>query len=461
MAFCLYFLLVSFIAGQRLRVSCCHPFISQCINHIFISELWVVKKQQPQLISSSEIQSALIAEQLNRRGAWNKTISVPLPNFGDNRKVFVKVIEKDIAELQHQALYHQQQPLSQVHLQQSQQQQQQLSQQHFQQQQHLNQHHFQQQQQLNQQQFQQQQQCQQQCQQQQQQQLQCQQGLRVFGQNLMDNVYVNLCDNMSPMQQEMCGNTYFKLLDTSNLTVDGNIYVKVPQSELLCTPSAGMISNISHHAPAFFRVLDPSMITPKSGITQNQVFFKVFDSDPNANKIYVHSPLEQQQRGEKPVLVQKALGEAELQQLRQSIRVLDRDMLIDAVQQRPTLGATRVLYQTTPSLSPLQQLQQQPIQVIETRPTIINPLSQQQGNVVFLNQGNMDRQWFTIPAGQAYSSELGNLRLKIAIDPAEALNKQLIHQQQQQGEWIAVNPARHQGTMFLNITVENPLKSRL
>lgn len=418
----------------------------------------MVKKQQPQLISSSEIQSAIVAEQLNRRGAWNKTISVPLPNFGDNRKVFVKVIEKDIAELQHQALYkQQQQPLAHVHLQQqSQQQQQQLSQQHFQQQQQLNQHQFQQQQQLNQQQFQ-QQQCQQECQQQQQQ--QCQQGQRVFGQNLMDNVYVNLFDNMSPLQQQMSGNTYFKLLDTSNLTVDGNIYVKVPQSELLCTPSAGMIPTISH-APAFFKVLDPSMITPKSGITQNQVFFKVFDSDPNANKIYVHSPLKQQQRGEKAVLVQKALGEAELQQLHQSIKVLDRDMLIDAVQQQPTLGATRVLYQTTPSLSPLQQLQQQPIQVIETCPTTINPLTQQQGNVVFLNQG-MDKQWFTIPAGQAYSSEHGNLRLKIAIDPAEALNKQLIHQQQQQGEWIAVNPAHHQGTMFLNITVENPLKSRL
>ncbi|CDH57099.1 predicted protein [Lichtheimia corymbifera JMRC:FSU:9682] len=260
-------------------------------------ELWVVKKQQPQLISSSEIQSAIVAEQLNRRGAWNKTISVPLPNFGDNRKVFVKVIEKDIAELQHQALYkQQQQPLAHVHLQQqSQQQQQQLSQQHFQQQQQLNQHQFQQQQQLNQQQFQ-QQQCQQECQQQQQQ--QCQQGQRVFGQNLMDNVHVNLFDNMSPLQQQMSGNTYFKLLDTSNLTVDGNIYVKVPQSELLCTPSAGMIPTISH-APAFFKVLDPSMITSKSGITQNQVFFKVFDSDPNANKIYVHSPLKQQQRGEK------------------------------------------------------------------------------------------------------------------------------------------------------------------
>lgn len=419
----------------------------------------MIKKQQPQFTSSSEIQSAIVADQLNRRGAWNKTISVPLPNFGDNRKVFVKVIEKDIAELQqYQALY-QQQPLSHVHLQQSQQQQQ-LGQQHFQQQQQLNQHHFQQQQQLNQQQFQQQQQCQQQCHQQQQ---QCQQGQRVFGQNLMDNVYVNLFDNMSPMQRPMGGNAYFKLLDTTNLTVDGNIYVKVPQSEFLNVPSAaaaGMIPNISH-APAFFKVLDPSMITPKSGITQNQVFFKVFDSNPYANKIYVQSPLEQQQllqqRGEKAVLVEKALGEAELQQLRQSIKVLDRDMLID----QPTLGAataTRVLYQTNP-LSPLQQ-QQQPIQIIETCPTSYLTTTQQQGNVVFLNQG-MDKQWFTIPAGQAYSSEHGNLRLKIAIDPAEALNKQLIHQQQQQGEWIAVNPARHQGTMFLNITVENPLRSRL
>ena len=397
-----------------------------------------------------------MVNQLEPRGPWNKTISVPLPNFGDNRKVFVKVIEKDIAELQqYQALYQQQQPFSHVQSQQ----QQQLSQQHFQQQQQLNQHHFQQQQQLNQQQFQQQQQCQQQCQQQLQHQQQCpqqlqyQQGQRVFGQNLMDNVYVNLFDSMSPMQQSR-GNTYFKLLDTTHHTVDGNIYVKVPQSELLNTPS-GMVRNISH-APAFFKVLDPSMIAPKSGITQNQVFFKVFDSNPYANKIYVQGPLEQQQQSDKAVLVAKTLGEAELEQLRQNIKVLDRDMLIDTLQQ-PTLGsaAARVLCQTTP-LSPLEQQQQSSIQVIET----CTPFQQvQQGNVVFLNQG-MDKQWLTIPAGQVYNSEHGNIRLKIAIDPAEALHKQLINQQQQ-GEWIAVNPARRQGTMFLNITVDNPLKSRL
>lgn len=444
--FCSHNLLVFLlIAGQCLCVSCYQHVNLPCFNHILIiSELWVVKKQ-PQLIGS-DIQSAFA----NRAGAWNRTISVPLPNFGDNRKVFVKVIERDIADLQqYQALCQQQQQLSQVQSNQQHQQNQQLSQQHFQQQQQLNQHQFNQQQQLNQQQNQQQQQ---QCLQQQIQQqcLQQQlQGQRMFGQNLTDNVLASMCDSsMFPMHQQLYGNSHLKLLDTADYAVDSNIYVRVPPSEFLNMSSGGMLRNINP-ASAFFKVLDPSMIAPRSGITQNQVFFKVFDSDLLGNRMY-GSPLDHQQ-GARALLLQKTLADAELQQLRQNIRLLDRDMLIDT----PTLGgaASRILHHTAP-FSLLGQ--QHPIQAIDTCAPY--GLGQQLGNV-FLNQG-MNRHWSTLPVGQAYSSDLlGNLRLRIALEAAEALKRELIHQQQ--GDWIAVNPARHQVPMFLNITVENPLRSRL